>query len=178
MFETGSYLAAGRVGGDGGNVLNAANAHASTGKSTESALGTGTRGLGTSSTSGTQLDVKSGDTNLTAASSDVLGSQHGCVRRGLVTVGLDLHTAGDARNRLLARQIGDVHERVVERRENVRNTEVALAIGKLGAELDGLLLLDAGLLGRLEVHPIVSDAIQPLNLAQRAPECMEVTHSG
>ena len=60
----------------------------------------------------------------------------------------------------------------------MRNTEVALAIGKLGAELDGLLLLDAGLLGRLEVHPIVSDAIQPLNLAQRAPECMEVTHSG
>ena len=109
--------------------------------------------------------MESSDTNFLASLSNVLSSQHGCVRRGLVTVGLDLHAAGDARDRLLARQIGDVHERVVERREDVRNAEVALAIGKLGAELDGLLLLNAGLLGRLEVHPNVSDAIQPINLA-------------
>ena len=122
--------------------------------------------------------MEGGDANLTAAGSDVLGSKHGSVGGGLVTVGLDLHAAGDARDRLLARQIGDVHESVVEGRENVRNTEVALAIGKLGAELDGLLLLDAGLLGRLEVHPIVSDAIQPINLVQRAPECMEAAHDG
>ena len=118
------------------------------------------------------------DADLAAASSDVLGGQHGGVGRRLVTVGLDLHAAGDARDRLLARQIGDVHERVVERRENVRNTKVALAIGKLGAELDGLLLLDAGLLGRLEVHPIVSNAIQPLNPTQRDPFCLEVAHNG
>lgn len=58
-----------------------------------------------------------------------------------------------------------MHERVVEGRENVRDTEVTLALGKLGAELHGLLLLNAGLLGRLQVHPIVSKAIQRLNRA-------------
>ena len=172
------YLAAGRVSRDGSHVLDAADGHAGTRESAESALGTGAGSLGPGTASGAELDVEGGDADLAAAGSDVLSSQHGSVRRGLITVGLDLHAAGDTRDRLLARQIGHVHERVVERREDVRNAEVALAIGKLGAELDGLLLLDAGLLGRLEVHPIVSDAIQPINLAQRAPECMEVTHNG
>ena len=39
-------LSAGRVGGSGGHVLNSADSHASTGKSTEGGLGTGSRGLG------------------------------------------------------------------------------------------------------------------------------------
>ena len=46
-------------------------------------------------TSGTDLDVQSVDAKLLAASSNVLGSQHGSVGRGLVTVSLDLHTTGD-----------------------------------------------------------------------------------
>ena len=172
------YLATGRVGRDGGNILDAADGHASAGKGAESALGTRAGGLGASTASSTEFDVESVDADLAAAGSNVLSGQHGGVGRRLVTVCLDLHAAGDARDRLLARQIGDVHKSVVERRKNVRNAEVALAIGKLGAELDGLLLLNAGLLGRLEVHPIVSDAIQPINLAQRAPECMEAAHNG
>lgn len=45
--------------------------------------------------SSTDLDVQSSDTELLAASSDVLGSQHGSVGRGFVTVSLDLHTTGD-----------------------------------------------------------------------------------
>jgi hypothetical protein len=45
--------------------------------------------------SSADLDVKSGDAELLATSGDVLGSQHGGVRGGLVTVGLDLHTTGD-----------------------------------------------------------------------------------
>ena len=158
-----TYLAAGRVGRDGGNILDAANGHASASERAESALGTRAGGLGASTASSTELDVEGVDADLAATGSNVLSGQHGGVGRRLVTVGLDLHAAGDARDRLLARQIGDVHESVVERREDVSNTEVALAIGKLRAELDGLLLLDAGLLGRLEVHPIVSNAIQPLN---------------
>ena len=47
-------------------------------------------------TSGTDLDVQGGDAELLAAGGDVLGSQHGGVRRGLVTVSLDLHTAGNS----------------------------------------------------------------------------------
>jgi hypothetical protein len=44
---TATTLSAGRVGGSRSNVLNAADLHASTGKSTESRLSTGSRGLGT-----------------------------------------------------------------------------------------------------------------------------------
>lgn len=44
---TATTLSAGRVGGSRGNVLDAADLHAGTGKSTESRLGTGTGGLGT-----------------------------------------------------------------------------------------------------------------------------------
>jgi len=46
-------------------------------------------------TSGPDLDVESIDAELLAAGSDVLGSQHGGVGRGLVAIGLDLHAAGD-----------------------------------------------------------------------------------
>lgn len=88
-------LAAGRVGGRGGDVLDAANLHAGTSQGTEGRLGTGARGLGAVATSGTDLDVQGGDAQLLAARSDVLGSQHGGVRRRLVTVSLDLHATGD-----------------------------------------------------------------------------------
>ena len=165
-----SDLAASRVGRDGGDVLNAADGHTSTSERTECALCAGTGGLGARTAGRTKLDVQSSDADLLAAGGDVLGSQHSSVGRGLVTVGLDLHATGDTRDRLLAGQIGDVHECVVERREDVRNTEVAFTLGELGTELNGLLLLNAGLLGRLQVHPIVSDAIQPFTLARSPPE--------
>ena len=50
----------------------------------------------------TDLDVQGGDAELLAAGGDVLGSQHGGVGGGLVTVGLDLHTTGDTANGLAA----------------------------------------------------------------------------
>ena len=87
------YLATGRVGRDGGDVLDSANAHARAGKSAKSTLGARARGLGASATSSTKLDVEGSDANLTATGSNVLRGQHGSVRRRLVTVGLDLHTA-------------------------------------------------------------------------------------
>jgi hypothetical protein len=61
-------------------TLNAANAHTSTGKGTESGLSSGTGLLGAGTTGGTELDVESGDTDLLALLSAVLGSQHGGVR--------------------------------------------------------------------------------------------------
>ena len=42
--------------------------------------------------------MQGGDAELLAAGGDVLGSQHGGVGGGLVTVGLDLHTARDTGN--------------------------------------------------------------------------------
>lgn len=53
-------------------------------------------------TSGPDLDVEGSDAELLAAGSDVLGSQHGGVRGGLVTVGLDLHTTGNTGDGLTA----------------------------------------------------------------------------
>lgn len=90
-FSYDAYLATGRVGGDGGHVLDTANAHTGTSKGAESALCTGTGGLGASTTGGTELDVQSGDTDFAAAGGDILGSQHGRVGGGLVTIGLDFH---------------------------------------------------------------------------------------
>lgn len=42
--------------------------------------------------------MQSSDAQLLAAGRDVLGSQHGGVGGGLVTVGLDLHATGDTAN--------------------------------------------------------------------------------
>lgn len=123
---TATTLSAGRVGRSGGHVLNTADLHAGTGQGTESRLGTGAGGLGTVTcagslvtgtvhghkssicevckltTSSTDLDVQGSDAKLLAAGSDVLGSQHGSVGGGLVTVGLDLHTTGNTANGLAA----------------------------------------------------------------------------
>lgn len=88
---TATTLSAGRVGGDGSDVLDAADAHAGTGKGTESGLGTRAGGLGAGTTGSTELDVKGGDTDLLAADGAVLSGQHGSVGRRLVTVSLDLH---------------------------------------------------------------------------------------
>ena len=57
-----------------------------------------------------------------------LGSQHGSVRRGLVTISLDLHATGDTHHRFLARQIRNVDEGVVERGEDVANAENNLTL--------------------------------------------------
>ena len=55
---TATTLAAGRVGGRGGDVLNAANLHAGTGQGTESGLGTGAGGLGTVTCRGISVSME------------------------------------------------------------------------------------------------------------------------
>lgn len=57
---------------------------------------------------------------------------------------------GDARDRLLAGEVRDVHERVVEGREDARDAEHELALGDLGAQLHrGLFLRRFRFLGGL-----------------------------
>jgi hypothetical protein len=111
----------------------------------------GVRHIPTSS--GTDLDVKSGDADLLASGSNILGSQHGSVGRGLVTVGLDLHSTSDSADGFTAtgitqsqprnsigqeytetyqstrniRKIGNVDESVIERGEDTGNAENKLA---------------------------------------------------
>lgn len=151
---TATTLSPGRVGGSGGHILDTSNAHTSTGKSAEGGLGTGAGGLGAVTTSGADLDVEGRDAELLAAGSyvycqlsilplidlasellrkrtDVLGSQHGSVGGGLVTVGLDLHATGHTGDGFATRQISDVDEGVVEGGEDTGNAEDQLALLKL-----------------------------------------------
>lgn len=67
--------------------------------------------------------MESGDAELLALLGDVLGCQHGGVWRRLVTVGLDLHTAGDTGDGFATGEIGDVDEGVVERGEDTSDAE-------------------------------------------------------
>lgn len=142
---TATTLATSRVGGSGGDVLDTADSHAGTGKSTEGGLSTGTGGLGTVTTGSTDLDVESVDTELLATGSNILSSQHGSVRRRLVTVSLDLHTTGDTADGFATTQIGDVDEGIVEGGEDTGNAENELAISGQRAESD-VLLSGSGLL--------------------------------
>ena len=72
--------------------------------------------------------MEGSDTQLLAASGNVLGGKHGRVGRRLVAVGLDLHAAGHAHQRLLARQVRHVDEGVVEGGEDVGDAEHQLAL--------------------------------------------------
>jgi hypothetical protein len=66
---TATTLPPGGIGRSGGDVLDTSDAHAGTGKSAESGLGTGAGRLGAVTTSGADLDVESGDAEFLAASS-------------------------------------------------------------------------------------------------------------
>ena len=125
---TATTLPASRIGGDGGNILNAANLDARAGKSPESRLSTGTRGLGAVTSSCAQLDVQSIDAELLAADGNVLCGKHGSVGRGLITISLHLHATSHADESFLARQIGDVHESVIEGSKDVGNAPNELTL--------------------------------------------------
>lgn len=77
-----------------------------------------------------------------------LGSQHSSVGRSLITIGLDLHAASDTCDSFTTRQIGDMHESVVETGIDVSDAEYVLAIAHLWAEGDlDLLFLNFSLPG-------------------------------
>jgi hypothetical protein len=136
---TATTLAAGRVGGRRSDVLDPADLHAGTSQSAESGLGTRTRGLGTVTTGGTDLDVERSDTEFLAAGRDVLGSQHSSVGRRLITVGLDFHATSDTADRFTSAEIGDVDEGVVEAGEDAGNAKNELAFPNLGPQGNVLL---------------------------------------
>ena len=67
--STTTTLAAGRIGGDGGNIFNTANLHASTSQSTERSLSTWTKGLRALSASSSHLNMQGSDTQFFASMS-------------------------------------------------------------------------------------------------------------
>jgi len=145
---TATSLSAGAVGRCWGDVLDSADLHSGTSEGTEGRLGTRAGGLGTVTSGGANLDVQGVDAQLLAASSDILGSQHGGVGGRLVTVGLDLHTTSNSGDGFAATEIGDVDEGIVEGGENSGDTEDELTLSDLGAEGDVLLRCTGSFLGR------------------------------
>lgn len=105
---TTTTLTTGRVSRNGGDILNTTNAHTRASQGAEGALGTGSGSLGAIATGGADLDVEGGDTELLASGSNVLGSQHGSVRRRLIAISLDLHTTSDTDDGFTTSQIGNV----------------------------------------------------------------------
>lgn len=123
-----SSLPPGRVGGNRRNILNPSNLQPSPRQRPQCALRTRPRRLGPGSSSRPQLDVQRVDTQLLDPSSHILGRQHGSVRRGLVTVGLDLHSSGHTAQRFLPGEIRDVDKCVVERGKDVRHAPDELSL--------------------------------------------------
>ena len=89
--------------------------------------------------------MEGSDADLLALDGNILGGQHGGVGRGLITIGLDLHTTSDTGDGLTAGQIGDVDKGVVERGKDVGNTKDLLVTADLGTEGDVFLNLGGGL---------------------------------
>ncbi|ANB13654.1 hypothetical protein AWJ20_1953 [Sugiyamaella lignohabitans] len=129
-------LSTGRVRWDRSDVLNTTNLDSRTGKSSKSRLSTRTRGLGTGTTSSSDLEVEGVDTNLLALDGNVLSGQHGSVRRRLVVVGLDLHTTGNTRDGFTTGQIGNVDEGIIERCKDTSNSEDKLSLTGLETKGD------------------------------------------
>jgi hypothetical protein len=111
-------------------------------------LTTGTRGLDTSTTGSTDLDVESVDTEFLALGSNILSSQHGGVRRRFITISLDLHTTSNTGDGFTTREIGHMDKSVVEGGKDVGNTENEFTFTDLGTESDSFnRLLDGSTLG-------------------------------
>jgi hypothetical protein len=130
---------------------NAADLEASTRERAESRLRARAGRLGPVATGRAHLDVQRGDAQLLALLRHILGGKHGSVRRRLIAVSLHLHATRHLDDRLLAGAIRHVHERVVERRVDVRSRKDVLALLGLHAQRDRgrLLHLSLVLLGRL-----------------------------
>lgn len=91
--------------------------------------------------------MEGGNADLLALSGNVLSGKHRSVRGRLVTVSLDLHTTSNSGDGLLAGQVGNVDESVVEGSEDVGNAEDVLTLSDLGTERDSSFLGGSNLLG-------------------------------
>jgi hypothetical protein len=93
-----SRLASSTIGRNGCHILNPSNLHSISCQGSQGRLGSRSWTAALVSSSSTDLDVQCGDAKFLAASSNILGGKHGSVRRRFITIGLDLHSTGDANN--------------------------------------------------------------------------------
>jgi hypothetical protein len=118
-----STLAACAIGRNGGDILNSSNLHSISSQCSESGLGSRSWTATLVSSSSTDLDVQGSDTEFLAFKSDILGGKHGCVRRRLVAIGLDLHTSGNTDNGFSARKISNVDKSIIEGSKQVSDAK-------------------------------------------------------
>merc|ERR1740130_1435298 len=123
---------------DWGYIFNASDLHASTRQCTQGTLRAWTWSLALGATCGPQLDVQCSDAQLLATCGHILGRQHGCIWRGLVTICLHFHATGDTDERFTPRDICDMDEGVVKGREDVCNAKDHFAFPNLWAQGHGL----------------------------------------
>ena len=126
--STTSSLPPGGVGRNRRHILDPSNLQPSPGQRPERTLGSRSGGLGPGSSSGPQLDVQRVDTQLLDPGGNVLSGKHRSVRRGLITVSLDLHSSRHTAEGFLSGQIRDVDKGIVERREDVRHAPHELSL--------------------------------------------------
>ena len=101
-------LAACGVGGNRGDIFDAANLETGTSESAEGRLRARARGLGSVTPSSSDLHVDGGNTQLLGSDSSVSGSKHGGIGRSLVTVSLDLHATSNTHKCFTSGKISDV----------------------------------------------------------------------
>jgi len=160
------------------DIFNAANFHVGTSQSAKSWLSTWAWGLGAVATSGTQFDVQSSNSKSLAFLSDILkrgnnnknvndwrwqlamyklcsnthlGGQHSGVGRGFITISLDLHASGNARDGFFAGQVRHMDESIVEAGIDVSNSEDDLSFTNLWAKRNLDFFFDNFVLARSHV---------------------------
>src|SRR6201996_9644514 len=88
-----------------------------------------------------KFDVKSINTNRSALLSDVLSGQHSGVRTGLIPIGLNFHTSGDASDCFPTREVSHVNESVVKGGIYMGDTEHILPLQSLRTQSEDRLFL-------------------------------------
>merc|ERR1712133_59492 len=134
-----SALSARAVGRNGSDIFDTADLHAGTRESPERRLGAGTGSARAHATRGAETNVKGVDAQNFASLGDVLSGQHSGIGGGLVSVGFDLHSSGDATDGFASRNVGHVDKRIVEGGVDVGDTEDVDALFNLRSQLDDLL---------------------------------------
>ena len=140
MVTVETPLLAGAVRGDGAYILNPPNLHPWAGKGSEHCLGSWPRSLAPISSCGPEFDVEGSDAQCLASLGYILGSQHGSIWRGLISVSLHVHPTSYTAGGFLAWKIGDMDKSVDEGCKGVAHTKY-IFFSHLRAKADDLFFL-------------------------------------
>ena len=141
MVITATPLSVGAVRRDGSEIRNPPNLHPWVSEGSECLLGPWSRSLGPISSCGPEFDVESSDAQLLASLGYILGSQHGSIWRGLISISLHLHPTSYTADSFLVWKIGDVHKSVIEGCKDVAQPKCIFSFSHLRAEVDDLFFL-------------------------------------